>query len=561
MHSALEFREVLMNSRQRILGGGVQHVLDYLRRMHAENPAFFYAVQGDNGSSNGNIFWADATARMNYHYFGDSIKLDTSYRANGYRVPFATFTGLNHHAQPVLFGCALLFNESEGSLVWLLQTWLQSMSGQKPVSITTDTDHLIQMAVAHVLPETHHRLCKWSILRETKEKLTHVCQTHPTFETEFMKCVNGTETIEEFQSQWKSLLERYYLTDNEYLLSIYSACRHWVPVFMRETFFGDIISDEDNDAKNTFFNGYVDASTSIQLLIKQYEKALTIWHEKELKADLDSTNTTPILKTPSPMEKQAANLYTRKVFMKFQEELVETLANPATKIDESGTITTYHVAKFGEEHKAHTVRFNTFELTANCSCLMFEFSGIICRHVLSVFRTKNVLTLPSQYILKRWTRNAKTGSGSTVEEHPLELPSNYQESLTMRHNSLQQEAIKFVEEGAKSIHSYNVAMNALKEAAKKVAAAKKKNADKTLVNNVVNGHNQVMDEGDIDQTDSRQSKEEKEQKIRELTAELEYLNQQSEVYRANLLAVLKDMEEEKLKLSVKVQNARLSLKE
>lgn len=550
-----------MNSGQRVLGGGVQHVLDYLRRMQAESPAFFYAVQGDNGSSNGNIFWADATARMNYHYFGDSIKLDTSCRANGYRVPFATFTGLNHHAQPVLFGCALLFNESEDSLVWLLQTWLQAMSGQTPVSITTDTDHLIQMAVAHVLPETRHRLCKWSIIRETKEKLTHVCQTHPTFETEFMKCVNGSETIEEFESQWKSFLERYYLTDNEYLQSIYSACRHWVPVFMRETFFGDILSDQDNDAKNTFFNGYVDASTSIQLLIKQYEKALTIWHEKELKADLDSTNTTPVLKTPSPMEKQAANLYTRKVFIKFQEELVETLANPATKIDESGTITTYHVAKFGEEHKAHTVRFNTFELTANCSCLLFEFSGIICRHVLSVFRAKNVLTLPSQYILKRWTINAKTGSGSTVEEYRLELPSNSQESLTMRQNSLRQEAIKFVEEGAKSIHHYNVAVNALKEAAKKVAAAKKKNADKTLVNNLVNGCNQVVDEGDIDLVDSGQSKEEKEQKIRELTAKLESINQQSEVYRANLLAVLKDMEEEKLKLSVKVQNARLSLKE
>lgn len=550
-----------MNSRQRILGGGVQHVLDYLRRMHSENPAFFYAVQDDNGSSNGNIFWADATARMNYHYFGDTIKLDTSYRANCYSVPFATFTGLNHHAQPVLFGCAFLFSESETSLVWLLQTWLQAMSAQKPVSITTDTDHLIQMAIAHVLPETRHRFCKWSILRDTKEKLTHVCQTHPTFEIEFMKCINEAETLEEFESQWKSLLERYYLTDNEFLQSIYIARHHWVPVFMRETFFGDFLSDEDNDAKNTFFDGFVNASTSIQLLIKHYEKAITIWHEKEFNADLDSNNTTPILKTPSPMEKQAADLYTRKVFMKFQQELVETLANPATKIDDAGAITTYHVAKFGEEHKAHTVRFNTFELTANCSCLMFEFSGIICRHVLSVFRAKNVLTLPSQYILKRWTRNAKTGGGGTIEENPLELPSNSQESLTMRHNSLRQEAIKFVEEGAKSIHSYNVAMNALKEAAKKVSAAKKKNTDKTQVTNMVNGCNQGVDEGDIDQADSGQSKEEKEQKIRELTAKLDCINQRSEVYRANLLAVLKDMEEQKLKLSVKVQNARLSLKE
>lgn len=46
-----------------------------------------------------------------------------------------------------------------------------------------------------------------------------------------------------------------------------------------------------------------------------------------------------------------------------------------------------------------------------------------------------------------------------------------------------------------------------------------------------------------------------------MTDELENINQRCEVYRANLLAVLRDMEEQKLKLSVKVQNARLSLKE
>lgn len=57
------------------------------------------------------------------------------------------------------------------------------------------------------------------------------------------------------------------------------------------------------------------------------------------------------------------------------------------------------------------------------------------------------------------------------------------------------------------------------------------------------------------------TQDEKEKKIRELTAELEGTNQRCEVYRANLLAVLRDMEEQKLKLSVKVQNARLSLKE
>lgn len=55
--------------------------------------------------------------------------------------------------------------------------------------------------------------------------------------------------------------------------------------------------------------------------------------------------------------------------------------------------------------------------------------------------------------------------------------------------------------------------------------------------------------------------EEKDRKIRQLAAELESTNQRCEIYRTNLLAVLKDMEDQKLKLSVKVQNARLSLRE
>lgn len=66
------------------------------------------------------------------------------------------------------------------------------------------------------------------------------------------------------------------------------------------------------------------------------------------------------------MEKQAAN--TIKMFIKFQDELIETMANPATKIDDAGTITTYRVAKFGENRASQlpcssrdstTVRYNS----------------------------------------------------------------------------------------------------------------------------------------------------------------------------------------------------------
>ncbi|KAF4373936.1 hypothetical protein F8388_007842 [Cannabis sativa] len=322
--------------------------------------------------------------------------------------------------------------------------------------------------------------------------------------------------------------------DNEWLRSMYSARQQWVPVYMRDAFFGEVSGTEGSGGLNLFFDGFVNASTTIQMLVKQYEKAIVSWHEKELKADYDTINTTP-------------------------EELVETLANPATKIDDSGTVATYRVAKFGEDHQANAVSFNSFEMKASCSCQMFEYSGIICRHVLAVFRAKNVLTLPSQYVLKRWTRNAKTGP--VVEEQASELPVHFRDSLTVRYNNLRQEAIKFVEEGAKSIHIYNVALDALQEAAKKVASIKNRSSGATQGATLANGGSQELHSNEENQTAAYQSVDEKEKKINELTTEIENTNQRCEVYRTNLLAVLRDMEEQKLKLSVKVQNAKLSLKE
>ncbi|OMO67527.1 hypothetical protein CCACVL1_20462 [Corchorus capsularis] len=202
----------------------------------------------------------------------------------------------------------------------------------------------------------------------------------------------------------------------------------------------------------------------------QYERAMEDWFEREIEADYDTICTTPVLRTPSPMEKQAADLYTRKIFTKFQEELVETFVYTANRIEGDGAISTFRVAKFEDDNKAYMVTLNYPEMRANCSCQMFEYSGILCRHVLTVFTVTNVLTLPPHYILKRWTRNAKS-SGVGTDERSTE--SQGQETLTRRYSSLCREAIKYAEEGAIATETYNVAMGALKEGGKKIAVMKK----------------------------------------------------------------------------------------
>ncbi|KAL4313205.1 hypothetical protein GQ457_01G008270 [Hibiscus cannabinus] len=540
----VDCQNYMSSSRQRTLGSGGQVVFDYLKRMQNEDHAFFCTVQSDFDNPTGNIFWADAHCRVNYNHFGDTVTFDTKYRTNRYRVPFAPFTGWNHHGQPVLFGCALLLNESESSFVWLFRAWLAAMSGRHPISITTDQDRIIGAAVAQVFPETRHRYCRWNVFREAQEKLSDVYHSHPTFEAEFQRCINLTETVDEFESCWEFLLLQYGLGDNEWLQSMYNTRKHWVPVYLRDTFFGEMSTiTQGSDGMNSYFDGYINASTNAQGLIKQYEKAVASRYEKEVKADYDTFNASPTLKTPSPMEKQAANLYTKKIFMKFQEELVETLAYPATAIDDTGLEVSYRVAKFREDHKAHFVKFDTFRKKASCSCQMFEYSGIICKHVLAVFRVTNVLTLPYSYILKRWTRNAK--SGVTVDGCSVEIKGNSLESYAARYDNLCHEAIKFMEVGTESLHAFNIAMDALHEASSKVACS--------IIKKFPSSPGQ--------QKQNQSGSKDQEKKIEELNTEVEYASQRCEGYRAKLMAVLKDMEEQKLKLSVKVQNLRLTLKD
>ncbi|GAB4855217.1 hypothetical protein Ancab_039754 [Ancistrocladus abbreviatus] len=451
-------------SQKRTLGRDAQNLLNYFKKMQAENPGFFYAIQLDDDNRMTNVFWADARSRSAYSHFGDAVIFDTMYRPNQYQVPFAPFTGVNHHGQMVLFGCALILDESESSFVWLFKTWLSAMNNKPPVSLTTDQDRAIQAAMVQVFPQTRHCICKWHILREGQERLAHVYLAHPSFYSELYSCINFSETVEDFESSWCCLLDKYDLRKNEWLQAVYNARRQWAPVYFRDTFFAAISS---NQGFNTFFDGYVNQQTTVPLFFKQYERALENSLEREIEADYDTICTNPVLKTPSPMEQQAANQYTRKVFSIFQEELVETFAYTANKIEGDGMISKYRVAKYEHDHIAYIVVVNISEMKANCSCQMFEYCGILCRHILTVFTVTNVLTLPSFYILKRWTRNAKTA----VDEKDADPKSI--ETLTSRFNCLCREAIKYAEEGAIAAETYSTAVNALREGAKKIASMKK----------------------------------------------------------------------------------------
>lgn len=454
-------------------GIDAQSLLGFFKVMQASDPAFFYAIQVDEEDRLSSVFWVDTRSRIAYNCFSDVVAFDTTYHVNQYKMPFAPFTGVNHHKQSVLFGCALLADETESTFIWLFTTWLEAMSGQQPGLIITDYDSAIGRAVEQVLPQSRHRYCKWHIMSKMPREMGDIYSSLPrTFQVEFDRCINKSETPDEFESSWLVLLDKYNLRGNEWLQSLYIDRKLWVPTYVRDTFFAGMYATQRSTSVYSLFDGYVNARTTLQDFAEQYEKALDDRYEKEARAEFETFYTKPVLKTPLPMEKQAAEIYTRKFFTIFQEEVFESLALAVKFSGEDGGSGTYEVARFDEEHKFYFVCFNIAEQIASCSCKMFEFEGVLCRHVLAVFKAKNVFMLPQHYILKRWTRNAKDEAILDVQARG-ETQGNSQKGKNLQYNILYQEAIKCADEGMTSDHSFRLALNALREARIKIIDAKK----------------------------------------------------------------------------------------
>ncbi|KAH7681334.1 FHY3/FAR1 family protein [Dioscorea alata] len=452
-------------------GGGVaQSLLEYFKKMQADNPAFFYSVQVDRNNCVANLFWADARARMAYSYFGDAVVFDMTCKKNKRVVPLAAFTGVNHHRQLIVFGSAFMTDESEASFTWLFETWLALMSGRRPVSFVTAHNEAMAAASFKVFPTVRHRFCKRDIFHKCKEKLVSVYSANPSFKGEFKKCVNESESIEEFESGWKLLVGKHNLDLNGWLRTLYAIREKWAPVYFRNIFFAEISAPPKIETMHKFFLRHSITTTTLRDLVTQFDKAMAGQYEGEVQADIAGSHTRPVLKTPSPLEKQASDIYTRAIFDLFQEELVESSGFLMEKI-EDGVINKFRVASIQDSSRIYLVTYNSSDKKIFCSCCMFEYSGILCRHIFRVSLAVGLAILPEDYILRRWTKNAK--SNILSYEHCAMVQSNCRKALSWRCNDLCRDAIRFAEEGATSAAIYKVAKGALQKAFSEVFAAKR----------------------------------------------------------------------------------------
>jgi hypothetical protein len=397
----------------RLCKGGAQALCDYFSKMQKQNDGFYFVMDMDDDCRLRNVFWADARSRAAYDFFGDVIMFDTTYLTNRYDVPFAPFVGVNHHGQSILLGAGLISSNDTDTFVWLFKSWLECMNGRTPRAIITDQDRAMKNAIAIVFPETRHRYCMGHIMKKLSEKFG----SHASFDgikSALHTCLYDSQTCEEFEENWKDLLEMYHLRDNAWLHELYLEKTFWVPAYMKDTFWAGMNTMQLGKSMNAFFDGYMHSQTTLIEFVDEYDTALKRMIENETRADFDSFNRTIPCISTLQLEKQFQVVYTNAKFKEVYEQFVKIMSCNNSHLKSEGVISTFEVIEYDAvgDHiieKSFLVYLNEDEdeLKVKCTCALFEVKGILCRHSLSVLRTKKVTTLPPRYFLDRWRKDIR----------------------------------------------------------------------------------------------------------------------------------------------------------
>ncbi|KAK4589795.1 hypothetical protein RGQ29_020397 [Quercus rubra] len=356
----------------------------YFSHQLKENPSYYFATQLDYEELITNIFWADARMIIDYSHFSDVIMFDTTYSTNRDARPLGVFLGLNHHRETVVFGGALLYDETIESFVWLFETFLEACLKKKPITIFIDQDAEMSAAI------------ELAYVANAEKHLGHLLKTEPQFNADFLACIYEYDDEDEFLTTWNEMLDKYDVRENKWLIDLFKLKEKWAQAYLSESFNVDL-----KDCLRTDLN-IVEFFTHFETIVNQKR-------DKELEAEYNSRQKFPRLKLKSsPMLNQVATVYMPKLFDLFQTEVEEVMALSILERNVSQTHS-YVVGVFNQNGK-YKVIWNPLDETLSCSCRKFESFGILCRHGLKVLNVLDIKLIPNRYIMKRWRRDAKDGS-------------------------------------------------------------------------------------------------------------------------------------------------------
>lgn len=425
--------DIISSTRKNNVGKECYELIMHFQEKASSDSSGYFNVGVDKTGTFKSVFWADGRSRESYLQFGDVVIFDVTYRTNKFQMPFAPFVGVNHHGQSILFGGALVDDESEDTFIWLFQQFLKCMFNRPPTAIITDQDGAICNAISKVFPNSRHRFCAWHIKKHVMEHLQPLKRLYSDFNDTYLNWVKS-DTIELFENRWKDLCDKYeideeslFTDENEgvdslctqakeerlsqkWLVKMYNLRKFWGKAYLKDTFFAGMTTSGRSESIHSYFDGFVNSNTMLNEFVIQYDKAVRARRVAEEDEDFKTLNSKAVLSSVHPIEVKAGECYTRNMFEVFKKQWTLATSNYTHEtLSKNSEVVTYRVGLVNVDKDLwRTVKYYTVEgFKAICSCSKFETHGILCKHILYVMKKKKIASLPDEYILPRWTINSR----------------------------------------------------------------------------------------------------------------------------------------------------------
>ncbi|XP_074346669.1 protein FAR1-RELATED SEQUENCE 5-like [Apium graveolens] len=206
--------------------------------------------------------------------------------------------------------------DEEGRLKCLLR-----VEGKAPLIIITDQDQAMAGAIQSQLPNTTYLLCSWHISNNPEKLSTYYAKEE--FKGDFNNCIYHSLTEEIFEDRWKALILKYKLEDNTWLQDLYNLKHKWIDAYTRNIFSAGQKTTSRSEGMNAFFDAYVGSCTGLKEFVEGAQKALERQFMRQKEEDYNTRHKIRCLRMKTALEQHAASIYTKEMFKKFQDQLVE----------------------------------------------------------------------------------------------------------------------------------------------------------------------------------------------------------------------------------------------
>ena len=352
-----------------------------------------------------------------YSKFSDILLIDTTYNTNFYSIPLVVFCGVNNNYQNVLFGLALINDETIATYRWVLRNFLE-LTQINPQLVITDNDHALKSAIREEFAGVPHRLCGWHVARSLRRNLNFISSEHKGIKDKIfgLPYVDDQETFDKYQEEIiKFLTDHNYAKSLEYLKDLLNYKHQWAKAYYPLIFDGGISTTSRVESLNAEIKRYLNSKSEVSDIIEFITRSEKCEYlDKSLNKDISRC-----IEIDPLLDELSAYLPSRIMLMQFEQySLSKKYSNKPfpgqngqeiyeVKYDPKKAKTIALVPVPVAEAEAKTYR--THQVTSGsklaCSCDFYFRTGLVCRHILHICAIKNEKTMEKLLIADRWRRS------------------------------------------------------------------------------------------------------------------------------------------------------------